>query len=190
MTGDPIVAYPNTFTGSIGIVYGKLNLRGLYDKLGISKEILTRGKNADLDTDYKPMSETARAKLRDTLETFYRGFVSKAAQSRRMNYEQLDQLAQGRVWLGSQAKMNGLIDEIGGIDKAIELVKRKANIPASERIQLIPYPPKRTIFDQWLKSTSDTTVEARIRELLGPLDYRLWARGGFMRVMPYRIEVE
>lgn len=193
MTGDPIVAYPHTFTGSIGIVYGKANLRGLYDKIGVTKDVLTRGANAAIDSDYGPLSETGKAKLNETLMDFYRGFVGKAAKSRKRTYDQLEPLAQGRVWLGEQAKANGLIDELGGIDRAIELIKIKAKIPAGEKVNLVPYPGKRNIFEQWLRSTSDKTVdsavEAKIRDYLGidPARFRL---EGFLRVMPYQIVVQ
>lgn len=190
MTGDPIIAYPNTYTGSIGVVYGKFTLRGLYDKLGITKDILKRGQNADIDSDYLPPDERAKAKLNEIMELFYREFVSKAAQSRRVKYEQLEPLAQGRVWMGSQARGNGLIDDIGGIDKAIELIKRKAKIPASEEVRLVPYPPRRTIFDQWMRA-SDPQVEVKaLSKLLRPYDLRLLLRGGIMRIPPYFIDVQ
>jgi protease-4 len=190
MTGDPIVAYPNTYTGSIGVVFGKLTLRGLYDKLGITKDILTRGKNADIDTDYYPPSDTAKAKLNEIMEQIYREFVSKAAQSRKVKYEQLEPLAQGRVWMGTQAKGNGLIDDIGGIEKAIELIKRKTKIPAGEDVRLVPYPPRRTIFDQWVRSTDPSVDVLALSRLLKPYDVRLWLRGGMMRIAPYVIDVQ
>ncbi len=190
MTGDPILAYPTTVTGSIGVVYGKPNLRGLYDKLGITKEILARGKNADIDTDYKPLTPEARAKLKIGLEEFYRGFVQKAADSRKRPYGEVEPLAQGRVWLGLDAKNRGLIDELGGLDKAVELIKKKASLASGERVRLIPYPQKRTIFDQWMRSTGDSGVEARIRTALGGLDYRAWERGGILRLLPYTLHVE
>jgi protease-4 len=191
MTGDPIIAYPDTYTGSIGIIYGKLNLRGLYDKLGVTKDILTRGLNADIDSDYHPLTDRGKQKLRESLNEFYAGFVSKAAEARKRKYEELEPLAQGRVWLGEQAKKNGLIDEIGGIDKAIELVKKRANIRADEKIRLVPYPGRRTIFEQLLRTpSSDNAMEAKIRNLMQGLDYKLWSRGGLMRIMPYTIKVD
>jgi protease IV len=192
MTGDPILAYPNTITGSIGIIYGKLNLRGLYDKLGVSKEILTRGRNAAIDSTYTPLTPEARAKLRSGLDEFYRGFVTKAAASRNKKYDEMEALAQGRVWLGWQARQQGLVDELGGIDSAINAVKRKAKIAAGEKIRLVPFPPKRSFWEQYLKSTSDKAVDARLdtalRKLIGS-DYRLWLEGGIMRLMPYRIDI-
>ena len=189
MTGDPIVAYQNTITGSIGIIYGKLNLRGLYDKLGVQKEILIRGRNAAIDTSYGPMTPAARAKLRSSLEEFYKQFVGKAVASRKKKYEEMEPLAQGRVWLGWQAREQGLIDEVGGIDRAVEMIKKKANIAAGEKVRLVPYPPKRSFWEQYLRLTSDSTVESKLKQLLGP-DYRLWIDGGIMRLMPFRIDIK
>ncbi|MEJ7608277.1 MAG: signal peptide peptidase SppA, partial [Bryobacteraceae bacterium] len=189
MTGDPILAYPNTITGSIGVLWGKLNLRGLYDKLGIQKEILTRGQNAAIDTSYRPLTPEGKAKLQIGLEEFYTGFVNKVAASRKRKYEDVEPLAQGRVWLGSQAKDRGLVDELGGIDRAIELIRLKANLRGDEKLRLEAYPPKRNWFEQYLKSTSDDAVDARIRSLLGDLDYKLWMKGGIMRVMPYTLDI-
>ena len=192
MTGDPIVAYPTTLTGSIGIIYGKLESAGLYDKLGVTKDILTRGKDADIDSDYHPLDARGREKLQESLMTFYKGFVGKAAASRHKSYEALDQLAQGRVWLGAQAKDNGLVDEVGGLDKAIELVEKRPGIGAGEAIRLVPFPGKRSIFDQLFKQP-DESAEAvlgwKVKSLLG-VDYKLWSKGGIMRLMPYTIRVE
>jgi protease-4 len=190
MTGDPILAYPNTITGSIGVLYGKVNLRGLYDKLGIQKEMLTRGRNAAMDTSYGPMTPEARAKLRSMLEEFYTSFVGKAAESRNKKYEELESLAQGRVWLGWEAREKGLIDEVGGIDRAIELVKKKGNIAAKDKVRLIPYPPKRSFWEQYLKTRDDSVVESRLKEFFGGMEYRAWLEGGIMRLMPFQIDIK
>ena len=148
MTGDPVLAYPGTFTGSIGVFYGKADLHGLYDKIGVQKQILSRGRFADIDSDYTPLSDAARQKLHSSIEAFYQTFVQRVAAGRRRPASEIEPVAQGRVWLGSQAKANGLIDEFGGIDRAIEIVKQRAGIPASEKIRLAAYPPRRTILDQ------------------------------------------
>ena len=191
MTGDPTIAYPLTYTGSIGIVYGKPNIKGLYDKLGITKDIMTRGTNAGIDSNYGPMNEAAKAKLRQVLEQFYTGFVGKAATARRMTYAELEALAQGRVWMGSQARANHLIDDVGGIDRAVELLKAKAHIPPGESVRLTPYPPRRSIFDQLFKTQSDSLLETRLRGALAPLDYRLFTNGsGYLHMAPYRLKVE
>jgi len=189
MTGDPVVAYPGTFTGSIGVVFGKANLHGLYDKLGISKDLLTRGRYSDIDSDYEPLSADGRSKLRQAIDEDYQSFVTKVAAARRRKFDEIEPLSQGRVWLGSQAKANGLVDELGGLDRALDLVKEKAKIPKSERVMLVSYPPKRSVFDLLFGQPPEEALESRLGGVLKLSQLRLWARGGLMRLMPYTIEV-
>ncbi len=189
MTGDTIVAYPGTLTGSIGVVFGKANLHGLYDKLGVSKDFLTRGRYAAIDSDYEPLSPDGRAKLRQAIDEDYRSFVGKCAAARHRKFEELEPLAQGRVWLGSQAKANGLVDELGGLDRALDLVKEKAKIPKSERVMLVTYPQKRSIFELLFGPPPEEAFESRIARMLKISDLRLWAHGGMMRLMPYTISL-
>ena len=80
MTGDPIVAYPETVTGSIGVVFGKPNLHGLYDKLGITKDAVQRGKHADIDSDYTPLTPDEKELLREGIDESYQDFVTKVAE--------------------------------------------------------------------------------------------------------------
>src|SRR5579862_1783814 len=199
MTGDPLIAYRNTETGSIGVFFGKVNLHGLYDKLGIKKEIMKRGHFADIDTEYQPLNDEQRAKLRTEIEIFYKGFVQRVAEGRKRKYDDVEPLAQGRVWTGAQAKQNGLVDEIGGIDRAIEMVKQKAKIGASEKITLVAYPPRRNLLQVLMDRDTDLTsiesrvvdsrIEAQVRELLGDLPLRVLSRGGILRLMPYSITI-
>ena len=140
MTGDPIVAYPQTETGSIGVVFGKPNLRGLYEKLGVSKDALQRGKHADIDSDYTPLTPEERDKLRAGIDESYHDFVTKVATARHRQYAEIDPVAQGRVWLGSQAKDHGLVDELGGLDTAVEAVKKKANLARGRAGELVDVP--------------------------------------------------
>jgi protease-4 len=191
MTGDPVIAYPNTLTGSIGVFFGRVNLKGLYDKIGLNKQLLSRGKFADIDSEARPMTDEERAKLKEEIEVFYRGFVQRVADGRKRPYDQVEPLAQGRVWLGTQAKQNGLIDEIGGLDQALDLVKQRAKIGAGEKVALVTYPPRKSIFDMLFnRSSADTEVESRIRMLLRPLPIDALSHGGIMRLMPFAIEVK
>ncbi|HEY3839516.1 MAG TPA: signal peptide peptidase SppA [Bryobacteraceae bacterium] len=191
MTGDPILAYNGTVTGSIGVVFGKPNLHGLYDKLGITKDEISRGRFADIDSDYQPLSDAARAKLKDGIDVEYRDFINKVAAGRHRQFEDIEPIAQGRAWLGSQAKGNGLVDEIGGIDRAIEMVKKKANIAPGENINLVTYPPRRSIFDLLMqKQTQDADVEVRLAKYLGVKTpgLRPWLHGGMLEVLPFRLD--
>ena len=150
--GAPVMAYPLTVTGSIGVFSGKLNLRGLYDKVGLTKDILTRGRFADIDTDYRRLDELERQKLREGIEAVYQAFVQKVADARGTSWDEIHEVAQGRVWLGTQAEQNGLIDELGGFDAALALVKEEAGIDADTDVQLLSYPAPKTLFEQLTES--------------------------------------
>jgi protease-4 len=191
MTGDPIVAYSGTVTGSIGVVFGKPNLHGLYDKLGITKDGVMRGRFADIDSDYAPLTDAGRAKLREGIDFEYRDFISKVAAARHRRFEDIEPVAEGRAWLGSQAKGNGLVDEIGGLDRAIELVKKKAGIAPAEAVNLVMYPPRRSFVELlFQKQSTEAEAEARVAKYLGvkAAGIRPWLRGGMLEVLPFRLE--
>ncbi len=191
-TGDPIVAYPNTITGSIGVIYGKPNLKGLYDKIGVTKDSLARGRNALIDSDYGPMSEPTRAKLREGIMSTYQGFLKRVADARKMKVEEVDALGQGRAWLGSQGKDRKLVDELGGLDKAISLLKAKAKLGPDESIRLVPYPPRRSLVARFLTKSTESVADREVRAWLkghGLAGFEPGLlHGGMMQVMPYTVE--
>jgi len=190
LTGDQLVAYPGTLTGSIGVVFGKPNLHGLYDKLGISKDAIQRGKNAGIDSDYTGLTPDEREKLKRGIDESYRDFVTKVAEARHRPFAEIEPLAQGRVWLGSQAKANGLVDELGGLDTAVDLVKKKANIPAAEQVTLVVYPGRRSVLDVIMKRQQEAdALEAKLSKVLGRMPFRAWMKGGFLRIMPFQVDV-
>ena len=191
LTGDPIVAYPNTLTGSIGVIFARLSLRGLYDKIGVNKQILKRGQYADLDSDYSQLSDDQRRKITGEIDAFYKGFVSRVADGRKKTFDQIEPLAQGRVWLGAQAKQNGLVDELGGLDRAVELVRQRAHIASTDRITLVPFPGKRSIFDVLLGKADDSSaLESKLEQVFGKLPIAAMAQGGFHKLMPFSITVK
>ncbi len=190
MTGDPVVAYPQTETGSIGVVFGKPDLHGLYDKLGVTKDAVQQGKHADIDSDYTELTPDERQILRQGIDENYRDFVSKVAAARHRSYDQIEPVAQGRVWLGSQAKEHGLVDEMGGLDTAISLVKKKANIPAGENVTLMVYPPRQSLFNMLLKrSQSVDMLDLKLQQVFGRTPFHAWMKGGMLRMMPVTIDV-
>ena len=191
MTGDPIVAYAGTETGSIGVVYGKPNLHGLYEKLGVTKNALARGKHADIDSDNTPLSPDERDLLRRGIDESYQDFVSKVAAARHRKFEEIEPVAQGRVWMGSQALAHGLVDALGGLDAAVEMVKKRAGIPASERVSVEMYPEPVSILDMLLKrSSQEDLLESRLRGVVGRIPFHAWMAGGYLRMMPYWVEVK
>jgi len=128
MGADAIVAQPGTITGSIGVIGGKIVFRGLYDKIGVTKEVLTRGKNAALFSDYTPFSDHERKRVEALMGDIYDEFVRKAAVGRKMPPEKMKELATGRVWTGQGGKGLGLVDALGGLKEAFDLAAEKAGI--------------------------------------------------------------
>ena len=189
MTGDPIVAYPGTETGSIGVVFGKPNLHGLYDKLGITKDAVQRGRYAAIDSDYRSLNSEERQKLRDGIDDSYKDFVTKVADARHRRFNEIEPLAQGRVWLGSEAKARGLVDELGGLDMAVALVKKRANIPASEPVTLVMYPARRSLLDLLFRRPQQDGLESRLGAAFHGMPFRAWIRGGMLRMEPYWLVV-
>ena len=191
MTGDRVLAYPDTLTGSIGVIFGKANLKGLYDKLGVQKELLTRGRFADIDSDYTPLSDAGRTKLREGIEAVYQGFLQIVADGRKRKVEAIRPLAEGRVWTGEQARGNGLVDEFGGLDRSIEVLKQKAGIAADVKVQLVTYPPKRSLLSYLLEQQSEVSaLAAEVRNLTGGVNPRTLLQGGMLKLAPYTIHIE
>jgi protease-4 len=169
MGSDAIVAEPGTITGSIGVFGGKFSLHGLYDKLGISKEILTRGRHAAVFSTYQPWNDEERTRIRELMEAFYKDFVTKAAQGRRKRYDEVDALAQGRVWTGEEAQRHGLVDRLGGFAVALDLVKEKAKIGKGEEVRLVVLPARKSLLEQILERQDDgllSSLPADVRALL------------------------
>ena len=158
-----IIAQPSTITGSIGVLAGKPVMRGFYDWLGISNEYVLRGKTAGMFRETEKFSDEERVKFEEWIKTtYYRDFIPKVAKGRNKDAQYVDSIAQGRVWTGQQAKDRGLVDEFGGLDKAIDVAKQLAKIPADKGVQrvILPYP---TTFLQELLSgggeNSNTEVQ-------------------------------
>ena len=148
MAAGTIVAHPGTLTGSIGVYGGKLNMKGLYNKIGIKKEIITYGKNATIYSDYGNFTPTERERIQKMMHNIYHEFVDKAAAGRNKSFEEIEVIAQGRVWTGKQAKELGLIDELGGLDTAISIAKKKAGFTDEDKLGLMILPEQKTFFEQ------------------------------------------
>jgi protease-4 len=200
--GDAIVAQPGTLTGSIGVYSGKFVTTGSLDKLGVNIESTSRGKHAEIYSPDRRFTDQERAKIESSMQAFYDEFVEKAAAARHMTPEKIDEIAQGRVWTGRQAKANGLVDQLGGLYDAIALAKQRAKIPADEDVQLVVYPPRRNFFEVLSEEfrapverlQSKQAAEA-LMTLLGPRDRhalaallapsRLFRSGQVLAHMPY-----
>ncbi|HEY0005991.1 MAG TPA: signal peptide peptidase SppA [Pyrinomonadaceae bacterium] len=159
---NKIIAEPSTITGSIGIFAGKPVIKGFYDWLGISNEYVLRGKNAGIFRETEKFSADERKKFEALISsTYYDEFVPKVAKGRNKDAEYINSIAQGRVWMGSQGKENGLVDEFGGLDRAIEVAKQLAKIPAAKGVRRVIFPYPRTFLQEFFGNDDDEAASAQ-----------------------------
>src|SRR5262245_10320982 len=194
-----IVAQPSTLTGSIGIFGGKFVTGGVYEQLGAHIESTSVGKHAEINGPARPYNQQELGKLQEQLQSFYDQFVEKVAASRHSTPEKIDAIAQGRVWTGRQGKQNGLVDELGGLDRAVSIAKQRAKIAADAEVELVVYPPKKSFYEllsdqlsgssesvavgAWLEANLSKGELEALRVMRGPL--AMFRRGEPLALMPF-----
>jgi len=201
---NKIIAQPSTITGSIGVVAGKPVMKGFYDWIGVSNEYVLRGKQAGMFRETEKFSDDERAKFEGWIKhTYYEDFVPKVAKGRSKDAAYIDSVGQGRVWTGAQGKERGLVDEFGGLDRAVEVAKQLANIPADKGVHRVILPYPRTFLQELLNTGDDSSVEVQQQRAVAaalPEDARRALRymrlleqmknGQSMLLMPYDIRVK
>src|SRR6202522_3474477 len=184
-----IVADPGTITGSISVLIGKFNVSGLYALLGMSTDSVATSDNATMFSAQQNFTPAQRAYIQKSLNDTYADFTKGVAQGRKMTVEAVDKIGKGRVWSGVQAKEIGLVDELGGLDRAIEIAKQLSNIPAGESVHIVRYPEEKSFFEQFLQRQKDNnmsesqSLESMINHILSQMD-PVQAR------MPYELHIQ
>ena len=138
MGADAIVAQPGTVTGSIGVLSGKPVLGELLGRAGVTTDSVTEGAHSGMFATTRPFSEEEWALVNDWLDHIYADFTGKVASGRRMSAERVHDLARGRVWTGADALAHGLVDEIGGLDRAAAIARRRAALPVAAPLRVYP----------------------------------------------------
>ena len=146
--GTKILANQSTYTGSIGSISGKFVMKGLYDKLGITWDFVSKGPNALMMSDYHKFTDEEWEKFHKSHLAGVHTWMRDVAAHRNMTFEEIEELAYGRVWTGGQAKANGLIDEVGGLQQAIAAAKELAEIPEDEQVTVVHYPVQKDPLEQ------------------------------------------
>jgi protease IV len=199
LPASAIVAEPGTLTGSIGIFGGKFVTGGLYEKLGANIESTSIGRRAEMESPARPYNADELTKVQEQLDAFYKDFVKRVADSRHSTPEKIDKLGQGRVWTGHQAKDIGLVDELGGLDRALYLAKGAAKIPLESEVQLVVYPPKKSFYElladqfsgagdqaaisRWMSASLSAGEIEALRAMRGPA--AIFRRGEPLALMPF-----
>ncbi|WP_317470561.1 signal peptide peptidase SppA [Bacteroides hominis] len=156
---DSIIAEPTTLTGSIGIFGMIPNVKGLTEKIGLTFDVVKTNKFSDFGNLMRPMNGDERALLQMMISQGYDLFVSRCAEGRHMTKEGIEKIAEGRVWTGEMAKGIGLVDELGGIDKALEIAARKAELKG---YTIVSYPTKKDILSTLLDVQPNNYVESQV----------------------------
>ncbi len=160
IAGDRIFAEPLTITGSVGVLGGKFVLKDLWRKLDVNWESLQWGDNASLLSSNTGFNKSEKAAFEKSLDRIYRDFTAKVIKARSLDLKKADSLFRGRVWLGSQAVENGLADEIGGLDKAIQYAKNESGLK-DENLMTVYYPQPlswQQQFEQLLGGSANISV--------------------------------
>jgi protease-4 len=170
---DAIVAQPNTITGSIGIFGVLMNTEKMFkNKLGVTYDRVNTGKYSDLGDFNREMRDDERKIIQDMVERGYEEFTTKAAKGRNMSIEDLKKVASGRVWSGIEAKERKLVDELGGLDHAIKIAAKKANLKENN-YKLRYYPIEEDFFEKLTKKLTGQAQanhpEKILKEKLGEL---------------------
>ncbi|HYJ88364.1 MAG TPA: signal peptide peptidase SppA [Pyrinomonadaceae bacterium] len=159
-----ILAQPSTITGSIGVLAGKPVLREFYDWLGISNEYILRGKRAGMFRETEKFTPEEREKFEEWIKnTYYNDFIPKVAKGRNKPVEYIDSVGQGRVWTGAQGKDKGLVDEFGGLDRAVQVAAELANLPKDKGVKRVILPYPRTFLQEVFDSGDETRIQMEQR---------------------------
>lgn len=137
---DTIVAQPGTITGSIGVFGMWPVATDLLHSLGINVERLQAGANAGLYSTFQPPSAAQRSAIASELDTIYAEFTRQVSEARRLDASRLDDAARGRVFTGLDARQMGLVDELGGLSRALDLAKAKAGLGPARVVELRRFP--------------------------------------------------
>jgi protease-4 len=189
---DTIIANPSTITGSIGAYGGKFSLKGLYQKLGINKTTIRQAKNAAMFTEGDKFTDSERILLKEHLKEFYEVFLKRVSDGRKITRDKAHEIARGRVWTGKQAKKNGLVDRLGGLGLAIEMMKASLKIDTTYPIRII-HLPKKDIFgfiaSGEIASAFGITPEVKKAARL-TLEQSKFKDNEVLFLMPYTMEIK
>jgi protease-4 len=169
---DAIVAEPGTLTGSIGVFVLRPVLRGLFEKLDVGVASLTRGTHAGFLLSNEPLSPATRERLRSDVRGVYDLFVSRVAEGRSLAPETVDGVGRGRVWTGAQAEERDLVDRLGGLREAVNLVKERLDLRPDQDVALVPYPRPRPLLERIAENMRGAAAQASIDALPLPAGLR------------------
>ena len=195
---DSIVSHPASITGSIGVYGGKLNILGLYRKLGLNVETLARGRHALMFSPFSDFSEEEAERFRAQMQEVYRRFLERVATGRDMEFDAVDSVGQGRVWSGRTAVEIGLVDAWGGFPRALDMARARAGLDPDRELVVEVYPKvERTLLQSVLAELWNddddqlARMMPRLPEALGAwLAIAELAPGAGLALLPFTIRID
>jgi len=189
-----IIAHPSTITGSIGVYSGKFSAAELFNRIGLNVEQYTRGRNAAMYSMATPMDDHEFATMDRMTEHTYTVFKSRVEQGRNLDPEDVEAIAQGRVWSGTAAVNNGLVDALGGFNDAVQRARLEAEIPPTASVELTYYLDNGDTFQALSKASLQQLISNHSTPLLPPRlqvlsQYALLSQEDIWAIMPYHLEV-
>ena len=184
-----IVADPDTITGSIGVLIGKFNIAGFFGLLGMSTDSVSTSDNASLFSAQQNFTPAQRQLIQKSLQDTYAEFTQGVAQGRHMPVAAVDRIGKGRVWSGAQAKELGLVDELGGLDRAIEVAKQLAHIPASASVHIVRFPQEKTFWQLLFERERSMNESGSVESVETALRRILDEAGTVQARMPYELRI-
>jgi protease-4 len=186
---DTIISQSGSIVGSIGVFAGKFSLEKLFKNWGINAQTIKKGDNADLFSLTKKFSSSERKIIQKIISDFYKNFVQKVADHRGKTYNEIHEIAQGRVWNGYNAKQIGLIDTLGGLNMAVEIAKAMADIPPASDPQIIVYPRKKSMLAKILKNLKRASESRDIFLIEKVNNFLINFQLKPLALMPYKINL-
>jgi protease-4 len=190
---DVIVANPTTITGSIGVLGMIPNVKeGMNKKLGVTVDVAKTNKHADFPSIFRPLTAEERAVIEISIVETYKTFITHVAEGRGITTEEVDKIGEGRVWSGANAMEIKLIDEFGGLERAIEIAKEKAGL---EKYRITELPKQPDPFEQLIKQFTGSAKAQFLKDELGvaykhyELMLNIVNNKGILAIMPYDLEV-
>ena len=183
-----IVADPDSVTGSIGVLIGKFNISGLYALLGMTTDYVATSDNATIFSDQQSFTPEQQALIQKSLNETYAEFTQGVARGRHMSVQAVDNIAKGRVWSGAQAQKIGLVDQLGGLDTAIDVAKELAHIPPSESVRIVRYPQEKTFWqlliehEENISASASTSIQSTLQQIIA-------SSGTIQARMPYHLTI-
>lgn len=147
MAADQIVCHNSTITGSIGVIFGKFDASGFLDWIGVDVDTVKLAPNANFFSLTRGLNPEQEEQVKKWMNQIYTEFVSKAAEGRGLSYEEMESKAHGKIYSGPQALQAQLVDELGGMDKAIDLMAQALDVEDAEDLNLVLYPRPRTLWE-------------------------------------------